>query len=83
MDEKELFGTMSDGLSIIQDPFNKDCITDIIMHMSSYYLLGKRVTEFSGKVVFRKGNTGGKQSFCGENLSDVFLKIRDFCANLP
>lgn len=67
---KKLFGNKKDLDSIIQNPFEKDCIENIDIHC------GKRILSnefyFKGYVKFKKEKTSGKQEFEGTDMIDVF-----------
>jgi hypothetical protein len=45
-------------ISVIKDPFLKDCVTDISIRYSTSF----NRCEWSGNVEFKNGNTEGKQS---------------------
>ena len=65
--------------STINNPFKKDCITDIIifnrMNMSGEYY-------YAGYVTFKDGNAKGELRFEGESLEDVYNQIYKFCEGL-
>lgn len=76
---KELFG--KDPLpSVIENPFDVKNIEGIHIYYGKYTISGRPY--FTGKVQFKKGNTRGEQSFDGDNLSDVFIKVMNFCKEL-
>jgi len=76
---KELFG--KDPLpSVIENPFDVKSIESIHIYYGKYPISERPY--FSGKVQFKKGNTKGEQSFDGDNLSDVFIKVMNFCKEL-
>lgn len=76
---KELFG--KDSLpSVIENPFGVKSIESIHIYYGKYPFSGGPY--FTGKVQFKKGNTKGEQSFDGDNLSDVFIKVMNFCKEL-
>lgn len=53
-----LNGVTGKEISVIQDPFLKDCVTDIAI----YYRTTFNDPSWSGYVEFRNGKTEGKQS---------------------
>jgi hypothetical protein len=65
--------------SSINNPFTKDCITDINIFMRK---------DFSGEycyhdyVNFENGNMKGEQKCEGESLEDVYNQIYQFCEGL-
>lgn len=65
--------------SSINNPFKKDCITDIIifkrMNLSGEYY-------YADYVNFENGNTKGEMRFEGESLEDVYNQIYKFCEGL-
>lgn len=76
----EIDDILGGSLDIIKNPFNKDSLDGIQIYMARNIFT--RDFYFKGVVEFRNGNTQGKQTFEGENLVDVFVKVRDFCMNL-
>ena len=48
----------SDGLSVINNPFTSDCVTNMWI---SYYNSGFGRPHWSGKVSFKNGKTTGEQ----------------------
>ena len=66
--------------SVIENPFNVENIEGIHIFYGKYAI--SRKPYFMGKVCFKKGNTTGEQCFEGSNLSDVFIKIMNFCKEL-
>lgn len=76
---KSLFGG-SRLPSDINNPFSVERIVGISINYGITLLGG--TPYFRGSVEFKNGNTSAKQDFKGENLVDVFIKIRNFCENL-
>lgn len=76
---KELFGN-GPLPSVIENPFDIKSIDGIHIFYGKYAIGGEPY--FSGNVQFKKGNTKGEQSFDGNDLSDVFIKIMNFCKEL-
>lgn len=76
---KDIFGNFNLP-SCIVNPFDIKNITDIMIIYGRSPLRG--IPYFTGKVKFKNGNTNGEQSFDGENLVDVFIKVMNFCKEL-
>lgn len=68
------------ALDIIKNPFEFQNIEQIHIH-SVKSLIGNKFTHF-GRVCFSNGNTKGEQEFKGDNLSDVFTQVYNFCNQL-
>jgi len=68
-------------VSIINDPFKKDCINEIniSMDLSLFHPHSRR---FRGYVKFKNGQTEGTQRFTGDDLADVFMKVKAFVETL-
>lgn len=77
--EQKLFGK-GPLPSVIENPFNIENIEGIQIFYGKYLI--SRKPYFNGKVQFKKGNTRGEQNFDGNDLSDVFNKIMNFCKEL-
>lgn len=65
--------------SSINNPFKKDCITDITIFKrknwsDEYY--------YAGYITFEYENTKGEMRFEGESLEDVYNQIHQFCEGL-
>jgi hypothetical protein len=65
--------------SSINNPFKKDCITDITLFKrknfsDEYY--------YAGYINFEYENTKGEMRFEGESLEDVYNQIHQFCESL-
>lgn len=75
---KSLFGDIHLP-SDINNPFSVEHIIGIHIHYGVTFL---GTPYFSGNVEFKNGNTKAEQYFKGKNLTDVFIKIRNFCKNL-
>jgi hypothetical protein len=67
--------------SVIENPFNKSSICGISMFMYQN-LFDPKKFKFKGTVSFRRGNTEGEQKFVGENMSDLYAQIYNFCLSL-
>ena len=65
--------------SSINNPFKKDCITDINIFMRKNWSDEYR---YYGYVNFENGNTKGEMRFEGESLEDVYNQIYQFCEGL-
>ncbi len=76
---KQLFGKMT--LSIVEDPFNAECIDSIVLRCDRK-LIDKKKFEFRGHVDFKKNNTEGVQRFTANDLGELFEKIAEFCKSL-
>lgn len=76
---KKLFGN-GPLPSVIENPFDIENIEGIHIFYGKYTI--SRKPYFCGKVQFKKGNTRGEQNFDGNDLSDVFIKIMNFCKEL-
>ena len=74
--DKEKFEEISND--IIENPFSSECISDVYLHAFKV----RDRTAVRGSVEFTKGNTTGKQEFQADTLSELFLKIYNFCNNL-
>lgn len=66
-------------LSIVKDPFNKNCMVGLWVHCNKSNYSG---WSYSGSVNFENGNTKGEQKFNGESLKDVLLKVEAFILTL-
>lgn len=77
MDEiNKTFGNLPD---CINNPFTKSSINSIRIYMTKG-IFG--TIYFGGTVGFKNSNTTGEQEFKGENLADIFIKIKAFCEQL-
>ena len=65
----------------IRMPFDLKYITGIHMNVSESWLT-KGMFFVSGSVEFKNGNTTGKQRFEAETLSELYIKIQQFCESL-
>lgn len=74
----KIFGRSN--IDVIKDPFNKESITGVHIEMEKNFFSGD--FDFTGRVYFRNGQTQGLQRFEGDNLGDVFIKVKNFCVNL-
>lgn len=75
---KELFGKTLP--SVIENPFSKDCITNVSMRASKN--LFNETFYFRGSVEFKKGNTTGEQKFEADSFDELYIKIANFCKTL-
>ena len=66
---------------MIENPFSKDCITNVSMR-ASRGLFDKETFYFRGSVEFKKGNTTGEQKFEADSLDELYIKIANFCKTL-
>ena len=72
-------GNKDEVLSVIKDPFNLNCIEGITL---------RAYKDFSGKVIcyglvqFKNENTSGEQRFEAQTLSEVYIKVHEFCEGL-
>jgi len=64
--------------SEFNNPFRSKYVNKINISMNT--VLGELC--FYGSVYFRNGNTEGSQHFDGNNLVEVFIKVRNFCLSL-
>lgn len=65
----------------IRMPFDLKYITGIHMNVSESWLT-KGVFLVRGSVEFKNGNTTGEQRFEAETLSELYMKIQQFCESL-
>lgn len=65
----------------IQMPFDLKYITGIHMDVSESWFK-KGVFLVRGRVEFKNGTTTGTQNFEAETLSELYMKIRQFCESL-
>ncbi len=63
------------GISILKDPFSKDCVHGVRIVMMTTYA-GVRI--FFAKVEFKNGGTTGEQDIRGDSMDDVILKTKEF-----
>lgn len=75
---KELFGSTMP--SVIENPFSKDCITNVSMRASKSLVY--ETFYFRGSVEFKKGNTTGEQKFEADSFDELYIKIANFCKTL-
>lgn len=80
LNNNKLFGNTS-AISVINDPFYSKNIESITLRTYKKWF-GEGFTT-SGTVEFKNGNTEGKQQFEASNLSELFMKIYEFCQSLP
>lgn len=64
----------------INNPFNIENIEEVHMHCTKY--LFSDSFHIWGSVVFKNGNTQGKQEFNADSLGDLYMKIYNFCERL-
>lgn len=79
IEQKKLFGN-GPLPSVIENPFDIKNIEGIHIFYGKYMISKKPY--FRGTVQFKKDNTKGEQNFDGNDLSDVFIKIMNFCKEL-
>lgn len=77
MDIKDVIGESLPNC--INNPFKKECIEGIHIHMIKRY---NNNYKFTGSVEFVNNGTEGVQRFEGKDLAEVFIKIKEFCLNL-
>ena len=75
-----IFGDKKDVPQIVNNPFNFQNIEGIHIHFSKGTFSGKWYANAS--VCFKNGDTNGEQTFKGENLAEVYLKVYEFCNQL-
>lgn len=75
-----IFGDKKDVLQIVNNPFNFQNIEEINIHFSKGIFSKKFGAKAS--VCFKNGDTKGEQTFKGENLADVYVKVYEFCNQL-
>lgn len=75
-----IFGDKKDVPQIVNNPFNFQNIERIHIHFSKEILSEK--WSASASVYFKNGNTKGEQTFKGENLADIYVKVYEFCNQL-
>lgn len=72
-------GAARQGISIIKDPFNKNCMTTFFLHCNKGFGGDWRYT---GWVEFANGKTEGKQKFDAPDLHSLLLKMETFIKEL-
>lgn len=65
--------------SILNDPFNKNCITRIYVSFSKSYNNSWSAT---GTVYFENSQTKGEQNFNDKDFDSVVIKIKEFLKTL-
>lgn len=75
-----IFGNKKNVPQIVNNPFNFQNIESIHIHFSKGIVSEKWHT--NAYVCFKNGNTKGEQKFEGKNLTDVYVKIYEFCNQL-
>lgn len=73
---------LKDGqsLSILNDPFKKECVAELHIHWySGKYSFSNGI---SGSVEFKNGTTSGVQKFTGETIADIVQKMESFINSL-
>lgn len=73
------FSDSNKSLGIIDNVAKQEHIIGISIN----YLAGAFNDIFYGKVKFKSHDTTLEQEFKGSSLVDVFVKIKNFCENLP
>lgn len=71
----------TEGLSIIRNPFEFDCI-DNVMIFARRSIFEDKKWIYHAKVEFENGKTEGTQNFEGNSLGDVILKVEGFIKDL-
>ena len=66
-------------VSQVNNPFQKDCITAIHLHAMKTFS-GK--VSCVGTVCFENGDTKGEQKLEGSDMTDLFLRVVNFCKNI-
>ena len=62
-------------LSIIKDPFSKDCIVAFDLNMMTSFFSGKKL--FYGSVSFKNGDTEGKHKTKDhDNFESLYLEMK-------
>lgn len=66
--------------SVINDPFNKSCMIAFSTWCSTDLFTGD--WNYIGKVKFKNGDTAGEQSFKGDSLKSLLIKMQAFIETL-
>jgi hypothetical protein len=74
-----IFGEGQKPITIVQNPFKKECIQHIYLYASKW---SSGTIEFEGKVKFQQGNTRGEQNFTANSFPELYMKIQQFCESL-
>lgn len=69
-----------ESLSILNDPFSKEGITDISTHC--YKSLFNGDWKYTGRVCFKNGSTSGEQEFKAKSFSDLLIRVQEFINSL-
>jgi hypothetical protein len=72
----QLLGNSQDSISILQDPFKKDCVSSID------FTYRKFVNRWDATVRFKNGNTGGHQEFTNPDFVSIVKEVEAFIKTL-
>lgn len=76
-----IFGEERKPITIIQNPFKKECIKMIYLRAFKWDAFEGRI-DFEGSVSFKSGNTEAEQNFKANSLPELYMKIQQFCESL-
>jgi hypothetical protein len=65
------------GLANFKDPFKKDCIQNITMHIGRKIFKPDEI-EYFANVYFKNGDTRGEQRIVGVDFADLVRKVQEF-----
>ena len=76
-----LGGTTSTGLSILKDPFSKNCVEHIFIHVRRG-MFNRDEISYDAKVEFENGNTKGEQKIVAANMDELLVRTKEFIESL-
>ncbi len=68
--------------STFMDPFKKDKVNKIIMHIEGPRWLNDQKTTYEATVYFRNGDTSGNHDIKGTDFVDLVNKVQEFIKTL-
>lgn len=69
------------AISVIKDPFTKDCVTAFRTSCHKSWVYPYRWV-YKGHVEFKNGNTSGQQDFEAEDYKSLLIKMEAFMNQL-
>lgn len=77
-----LLGEKTDtGLSILKDPFSKNCVEHIFISVRRGMFKREEVS-YTAKVEFENGNTKGEQKIEAANMDELLARTKEFIDSL-
>ena len=76
-----IFGEEQKPITIIKNPFKKECIKMIYMRAYKWDAFEGRI-DFEGSVSFKSGNTEAEQKFKANLLPELYMMFQQFCESL-